>query len=292
FIGSSRIPASINAAVLVKKEPSKVIVVAGRGQLTSGMHYQAIKNRLEMFPNYLKGTKVFLEYAGSQIYTTEFSQDELTILEPRLKNANAAPHLLLPHLNFNSFLEFWEKSDNSLKMKMELSLLYASGTYRSSAFTREKFSRLNKPICQKGGDKMTSEGGIRNDELDIAIKKAKTVAKLDKKVLEESDPLTKEEIDLSTLVELHKLITNNGGELIMFRMPEHSIRQKVHNYPKAKANKVVFDAWLASKNISVIETNDFKSSDKDFPDYWHLSIDRRDEFTTLLHEKIIANFPE
>lgn len=292
FIGSSRIPATINAEILVANEPSKVIVVAGRGQFNSGMHYQAIKNRLELFPDYLKGTKVFLEYAGSQIYTTPFSEDELTIPKHRIKRVNSSPHLLLPHVNFNSFLEFWEKSNNSLKVKTNLSLLYVSGTYRSSAFTREKFSRLNKPIFRPSKDKMAADGGIRNDKLDIAMENAMEAAKLDQKTLRESKLLTNKEIDLSTLAELHKLIIQNGGELIMFRVPEHSIRKKVHNYPKAKLNKVVFDGWLASKNIPVIETNEFKYGDNDFPDFWHLGINRRDEFTTLLYQKIRADFPK
>ena len=53
-----------------------------------------------------------------------------------------------------------------------------------------------------------------------------------------------------------------------------------------KYNRVIFESWCEKNDIPIIHIN--KSySDSDFPDYWHLSIDKRDEFSLLLYNKIL-----
>ena len=62
FIGSSRVPATINPSLIMQQDRNKNAIVSGRGYMTEGIHYQALVNKLQKFPNYLKGAKeVFVE---------------------------------------------------------------------------------------------------------------------------------------------------------------------------------------------------------------------------------------
>jgi len=102
FIGSSRVPATINPSVIMSEQPGKIAIVAGRGYMTPGVHYQALLNRLMQYPNYLRSTAVVLEYPGTDIYSSSFARDRLKVFEPQVMGEKAMPHLLLPHLNLNT----------------------------------------------------------------------------------------------------------------------------------------------------------------------------------------------
>jgi len=75
FVGSSRIPATINHQLIYKLSNGKVAINAGRGYLTPGIHYQAIKSKLKDYPDFLKNSIVIIEYAGSDVYCTNFEDD-------------------------------------------------------------------------------------------------------------------------------------------------------------------------------------------------------------------------
>jgi hypothetical protein len=287
FIGSSRVPATINADIIMEHENDKVAIVAGRGYTGAGMHYQALQNKLSNHPDYLKDACVFIEYAGSGTYTENFKEDKLRVYEPVDDTDKPMPHLLIPHLTIKSLFTFLKESKNSNSVKREMILLYVFSFYRTSEFIKEKYHRLTTPIFTKNESKLVSEGGIRNDNIDIAKQRAVSIAQIRKKEIENDPPITFSALDSSSLSKFHELITNNGGKLILFEMPLHSLQKDIYSSEKAKENKKTFEQWISARNIPVIYTDEFECQDSDFPDTWHLGKDRRDEFTNLLYSKLI-----
>lgn len=285
FVGSSRIPATINPQ-LFSKLSDGIAINAGRGYMTPGIHYQALKNKISQYPDYLRDAIVVIEYAGSSTYDTPFKEDKLKVYEPVIESDRPAPHLLIPHLDFNSYVEFMRESENGNEVKTQLSFLYFSSTYRSSQFVNEKFHALNKPLFGNKKQDLTSEGGIRDDRIEFAQQKALTIAKQQKERIINSVLLTTEAIDNSSFAAIYKLIVENGGRVVLYNMPLHSIQKEIYTSKKARLNKEVFEDWLQTKNIPVLYTSNFEFSDNDFPDTWHLSKSRRDEFTTKLFEQI------
>ena len=286
FIGSSRIPATINPDLIKKLSDGKTVINAGRGYMTAGIHYQALKYKLNQHPDYLKNALVFIEYPGPNIYTNPFKDDKFRVHEEKNNPANSMPHLMLPYMDTKSLKDFFFESPNSLAVKSEMALL-TSGLYRSSEFINEYFNRLSMTkIFAESASGLADEGGIRNDNMDAAIEEAKENAKVEKKEIEEQPALTKALLDKSSLAAIYKLVTEHGGKLIMFDMPLHSVQKDIYSTPKAKASKAILEEWMKEKGIDVIHVPEFQYSDKDFPDTWHLGIDRRDEFSTLLFEEI------
>lgn len=288
FIGSSRIPATINPQ-LFKKLSSGVTINAGRGYITPGVHYQGLKSKLKEHPDYLRNSIVLIEYSGSGAYTSPFAKDMLSVFEPTDsdKTDKAMPHLLLPYLDMNSFLSFLKKSNNSILVKVEMTFLYFSSTYRASQYVNDKFFAYNKKLLfPSKATNLVSEGGIRNDDSELAGKKAILLAKEQKEKIQKEPLLSNIDIDNSSLAQLYKLIKDNGGTLMLYEMPLHSLQQDIYNSEKAKLNKATFEKWLSENNIPIIYNPDFKYKDIDFPDTWHLSSTRRDEFTTKLYYQI------
>jgi len=292
FIGTSRVPATINSSVFQSFDPDKIIVVAGRGYLTPGIHYQALKNRLSRYPDFLRGTIVFLEYPGTTVYSETFAADEMTVFEPDMPGEKPMPHLLIPHLDHRSVIRFLKKSNNSPRVKAGVVLSYCSSFYRTSPFIKEKVQRLDEFVQKNQENLIAGEGGIRNDNLEAAKEKALYYSKELKEISEESPMLTSSQLDSSTLAMFYKIIHDNGGQLLLYRMPLHSVQKNIYNSVKEQHNQAVFSDWLEERQIKVLNLAGFKYSDSDFPDIWHLSKTRRDEFTTRLYEDLKSTLVE
>lgn len=286
FIGSSRIPATINPQ-LFSQLCGGVEINAGRGYMTPGIHYQALKNKLKNHPGFLQNSVVLIEYAGSDIYTSAFEEDLLRVYEPVVESDEAMPFLLLPHLEYDSFLSFLKESSNSVGVKVEMSGLMFS-TVRACQIINEKFNNsFSKPLLKKNdASSLVSEGGIRNDNMEFARQKAITVANQEKEKVIMNPPLSRERIEKSMFSKLHEIITSHGGTLMVYEMPLHSVQKDIHRSEKSQRNKVAFEAWLKENQIPVVYNPEFTYADSDFPDTWHLSRDRRDEFTTKLYQQI------
>lgn len=284
FIGSSRVPATINPDVIMQKVPEKAAIVAGRGYSTPGLHHQALKKRVEEFPDYLDGASVFLEYSGSSIYDNDFSIDQLVVFEPADFSEPAMPHLLIPHLDFRSYREFLKESDNSTRVKIKMTFLFFNSAFRTSAFIKERIMKLNNPIFSENSEDLVSEGGIRSDNVEAAQQKAVEYARIEGELLASKPKLSFEILDQSSLAHIQDLVTSNGAILYLYRVPLHSLQKEVYNTPHVLENKQIFEGWLASRNIQIVNTPHFKYSDADFPDTWHLSESRRNEFTALMFD--------
>ncbi|MHC1775961.1 MAG: hypothetical protein AB9834_11165 [Lentimicrobium sp.] len=287
FIGSSRVPATINPSVIMHENPKINAVVAGRGYMTEGIHYQALENKILEFPDYLDGANIFIEYPGSDIYTSSFQDNKLRVYEPIVSNDKAMPQLLLPHLNCNSLMSFLKESKNSNSVKFEMVLLFFISSYRTIPFIKEKFERLGDHLFfNKTKQQLVSNGGIRNDNFEKAKKRAIDVAAIELKEIQNRPVLSFHELDKSSLAYMNDLINKNGGTLYLFKMPLSSVQEAVYSSAKAMQNKRIFERWVLSKGITILYNENFHFQDTDFPDTWHLSENRRDEFTYLLFNEI------
>ena len=288
FIGSSRIPATINPKLISELSNGKTVVTAGRGNMTPGIHYQAIKNKLEQNPDYLKNAIVLIEYAGSQVYTSNFEQDKYQVHEPLDPSDKPMPHLLLPHLNRRSFLSFLKESKNSSSVKKEMVLLYLFSSYRACQYVNDKFNYFDETkISVIKNNTLASDGGIRHDHLEFAKQLAITIANQTRKEINDSPFLSEKIMDNSSFAKLYETIIANGGTLMVYEMPLHSVQMDTYKLEKAQKNKIIFEEWLKTHNITIVYNPKFKFDDNDFPDTWHLSLDRRNEFSSLLYEEIL-----
>jgi len=291
FIGSSRVPATINPSVIMSEQPGKIAIVAGRGYMTPGVHYQALLNRLMQYPNYLRSTAVVLEYPGTDIYSSSFARDRLKVFEPQVMGEKAMPHLLLPHLNLNTLWEFLKISENSFSVKIDMLMLYFISSYRTSLFIKDKFKILETVLpFRQNEHKLVSDGGIRNDNIDEAKKKAIEVAAIESKAIADNPHLTNEILNASSLANINKLVSENGGKLFLYIMPLNSIQKGIYSSEKSLQNKRIFEQWINEHGIEVIKVANFQYQDSDFPDTWHLGKDRRDEFTKKLFKELQSKF--
>jgi len=301
FVGSSRIPATINPELLSQQIGEQIgeqrgehsVIVAGRGYMTPGIHYQALKHKLHHFPDYLNGALVLMGYDGRPVYPTPFAEEKLKVYEPPKWIGEPMPHLLLPHLSLSSLWEFLQESPNSLGVKINLAVQFFSAAYRGSFFMNEKFNnRLNEPLFLDQNSSLVNEGGIRNDNVASALELAKAMAQEEAERLKESQPLTQSAIDTSAFGVLYQLITHNGGRLVLYELPLHSIHAGLATLPKNQTNQKVFLQWLRNHQVPILNVPEFDYSDADFPDAWHLAANRRDEFTQSLARSLQLLSPE
>jgi hypothetical protein len=285
FIGSSRVPATINPKIFKEKDTNKVVVVAGRGYTTAGTTYQALKNKVSKYPDYLKNAKVFIEYTGSKQWDKAFNKEQFRVYEPIVPGDKAMPHVLLPFLDTRSFIEFIRKTPNSNSVKANMSLLFFSSLYRSESYMKEKLQRLNKPIGTKSNEVVVAEGGIRNDKIKASREKAVSVAKIQMEESKNSPVISLESLNKSILSSISNLIKENGGTLYLYKMPLHSISKSVYISDKEMLNNEIFEEWLKINEIPVIYNSNFKYCDSDFPDISHLSKNRRDEFSMMFYDE-------
>ena len=285
FIGSSRVTATITPSVF--EDGGKIAIVAGRGFSTAGTHYLSLKHRLAKYPDYLKNAYVFIEYpgVGNVPSASYFGGQKSSVVYKSYSDTHPdmiMAHFSLADMNFSLLKDFLQNPDNPFSAKIDMIALFFSSTYRNTALVKEKIVKLDVPLFQEEEEKLTTDGGIRTDQLDFVIQQAlDTIAPsaLDKEL---EQLLTLENLNKSAFASLIELITENGGEVFMYHVPVHALGPVTD---KRTLNGIsILKQWVDSKNLTVIENEKFEYDNSDFPDIWHLSIDRRDEFSSLLLE--------
>jgi len=281
FIGSSRVAASIEEEVFETNTSLKAINT-GRGFFTGGTHYLALQEMIEKNPEFLSGTKVFIELPGGVIYPRDSAIAMYDVYE-------GSTHFLLPHISFKDVRHFWE-SRNSFKEKKELTLQFFFSSYRTYPFIREYKSRMYNRILSRFKEpvkeNLSTDGGIKTESFDLAKETAINVAKRQIENQRKAKSIKIRELDKSIIASFNRLVRNHGGELILFEVPLHSIQKEAYSTPFAKKNKAVFRQWADQNNVKIVSTNDFIVNDKDFPDYWHLNKEKKLEFSRHLLDKL------
>jgi hypothetical protein len=289
FIGTSRVPATINPDVFMDEDTGKIAVVGGRGYSTSGTHYQALKSKVREFPDYLRNSIVLVEYPGSRIYDQDFRESQLFVYEPWDPTLDKPmPHLMLPYLGLKDFFEFMKKSKNSFHVKIEMLFLYISSTYRTFPFIVDRINSLETDLIEEEEESEVTGGGLRSNAVELAREKALHHADWLIQELNSHPTLTIEDLDNSILARINDFVNESGGRLYLYEMPLHSLFEDIYETENELSNMRVFQEWLSKNDISVISNDKFAFSDADFPDIWHLGINKRDEFTRLLYYEVAA----
>lgn len=292
FIGSSRVPATIDKTVFSKNNIP--CIVAGRGYTTGGIHLTALQHNLQKNPDYLRNVNVFIEYPENAVFTENARKYQYHVFEPKTAAFDKPmPHLILPYLNAATLKDFLVQSSNSLSVKIKLFFLYFSSAYRCILFLQARepveyifkkaIKNKNKPALQ-----LTTAGGIRNDHFSKTRMKALVLARMDSAEYATGKILTADSLKNSILAQITSLVKNNGGRLYMYKMPMHSVQRNILHSDRALQSKQVFDQWLQQNNIPTVFAEGFKYTDNDFPDTWHLSVTRRAEFSSLLINELAA----
>ena len=172
----------------------------------------------------------------------------------------------------------------TIKSKDELQHLKTEFFGKSGEITNQfkKLGLLEESNRKEFASKLNKVKESLTNQIEI-----KNKSKTDSITLSNSPNVTPLDLEQSCLNQIHKLITENGGSLHLYKMPLHSIVENSFNSDNAQQNIQVFERWLKQKGIPIINNNKFKFSDKDLTDYMHLNDDRRDEFTSLLYQKMI-----
>ena len=288
FIGSSRVTATINPSVFMREDSGKIAIVAGRGFSTAGTHYLSLKHRLSKYPGYLKNASVFIEYPGigNVPSASYFDNKKSSVVYKTFTEGvpdKIMAHFALADMNIALLKDFMLNPDNPLSAKMDMTGLFLSSTYRNSALVKEKIIKLDVPLFQKESKNLTSDGGIRTDQIDFVIQQALDTISTSILDRELSRLITTENLNKSALASLIELVIQNGGKPILYHVPVHSLGP-ITDKKTINAIKIL-EQWVDTQKLTVIENDKFIYSNEDFPDIWHLSIDRRDEFSYLLFQK-------
>jgi hypothetical protein len=292
FVGSSRVPASIDESVFERNNLK--CQVAGRGYTTGGIHLTALRYKLARDPRFLSETFVLVEYPDALVFEENADKYQYEVYEPKTSRYDRAmPHVILPYLTFKTMIEFIKLSPNSLNVKVKLALLYCSSAYRCILFLQEKQPvqralTLIAPSRNASKSVLATEGGIKNQNFARAKRKAVELALLDSIELASGHLITEAELNSSILSEMNNLVRANGGRLLLFRVPLHSVQKNISASARASENKRIFELWLEKTGIEVLDTKHFQYSNDDFPDTWHLSVNRRSEFSSLLMDELIS----
>ncbi|MDO5969485.1 hypothetical protein Q4Q35_06680 [Flavivirga aquimarina] len=287
FMGSSRVAALVNLELLTDLTGNKNVLNSARGYMTPGIMIQALKSKLRETPDFLSDSKVFLEYYGQGSLTNLYIRDQLKVYETYTMKYSSQPQFILPYLNFSDLKDFWSVSSNSWKVKVNLTVLYFSASYRCALFMNEKFNYADK-VLYKGQSNVSESGGIRSDDIENTIQFAAISAEKKKQRILSEPYLTQEILAESSLSELNNLVRENGGELVLFKTPLHSISKEIFNTQKSKLNNQVFIKWLNTQKINLIEPENFNYKDEDFLDILHINPDRKDEYTHSLYNQILV----
>ncbi len=127
---------------------------------------------------------------------------------------------------------------------------------------------------------LVSKGGIRNDAYgaevvrQAALKQALTA-------LGVQQPVSEAIWSKSVLKSIVSLVRQKGGKIVIFNMPLSSVQQAPLTTAQRMNDKKLFLRMAEDWNVPLLAVP-IELSDKDFPDLWHLSKTRAQEFTQSL----------
>lgn len=272
FVGESQMAAAIDVNEIAKRYKSCVAINAGKGYSTGAVHYWALKKLIPDNPDIIKNSKIIIDVNTGMKYLNRFEKEEFRIYE-------GYSHFLLPYLNNRLLYNFVRYSDSKPVAKIKLVLLYSSSCYRTLPFIS---SKLHELVSRKiNTNTLAATGGIRTDK--SSIEKARQLlietVRINLEKQNQQIPITDQDIDNSMLSKINDLIVSGGGKLVLLDMPLHSFQRAEYETSLSTKNRETLTIWAKKRNISIINVDNFRYSDSDFPDYWHLASNRSEEFT-------------
>ena len=294
FIGSSRVGALIMPEIMNSRLSKSNIycINAGRGMSTGMIHYLALQH-LEK-KSLLESTAVFIEAPGGLCSY----YDDINGYWVDDRNI----HLIIPYLNNKTLRKFWKYSDNKISVKTAVTADYYLYSYRILSYTKElltknSFIDLVKKVLKKyknnnENNELSERGGIKTDSLSII--RARSLAAENANLEIKNQQLIKlTDWNKSILKDIHTLLKRNHAELVLFPMPLSSVQSQIYSTPTARENILTFSKFLADNEIKYLDLDISDYTDDDFPDFWHISEQKAEEFTNQLIDtlKVIYKLP-
>ncbi len=282
FVGSSRVAAAVASDAFdaqmadVRGAPFHSLN-QGQGHTNLHQHVLGLRQLFAQHPERFAGCTLFLEAPGGLVGPVGW--------QGQWFNA-ARPELLVELLQAGDLPAFLA-SEGALEPRLEILAIWALSASRLAVWRRglrEAFVRRVGSLAERTGAQLglleshadssdlSSGGGIRTDAAGIALAR---------KLAEESAaragaPQPGAYPD-SVLQSLWELARENGGELVLFRMPVSSLFD-VDPDPELSKR---FEEWRQQHAVQLLEP-EFSSDDGDFPDLWHLARSRSSVFSRAL----------
>jgi hypothetical protein len=291
FIGSSHVAAAVDTGVFNNELKGMHVkcINAGHGNSTCIEFYMALKKLADK--GLLDHSTVFLESVGGgpASYTDSLRGEWV-------KSQNV--HLLVPSLNFKTFLDFWKYSSNTPGTKLSLSINYLFYTSRITSMAKDLYQGysfkdfIRKVISKAGLEKakkqdadMEDKGGIKVDP--ISIHKAREMAHTYfKSIAQNQEPISQKQLDNSVLLELDRMLAAHNSKLVLFNIPLSTVERQVHITPVAESNFNLLRQFLNTHNIAYVSFDFSGFKDDDFPDLWHLSKEKSKEYSQALARNV------
>lgn len=291
FIGTSRVQAAVMEEYFSKNDKEGFAINAGRGYSTPVVHYLGLKYLMEKKLANVKDALILIEMPlGNCIYSEGWET-------ARWVNPHS-PHLIIPYLDFKDLCQFWKKSTNTFATKLNVTMHYCFISYRylnfiGAVIERNSFSDLlvKTGIIKSPGSKsskeelIVEEGGIKADS--TSLKRGRILAVKSYAEFENSLRLIKsEEYNHSLFNDMYQLSKSHGAKMGLFNIPLSSVQQGAYGSTLGRKNAEEFRKYILSNGISVLDIK-FPTSDNDFPDLWHLSKSRADDYTRTMFDVIM-----
>ncbi len=286
FIGTSRIAAAILVDFMKEEGDKECYINAGRGYSTAVIQNLGLRDLARRKHGNLNGTIIFVESPGGNCLYTGDHQRSMWV-------DKRSPQLIIPFLDKKTLMDFWRYSDNTFLTKTNVTVLYFSRCYLYSCFIKEVLSRnsFNDLLVKTGIVKddrapstLTVQGGIKTDENSIEENKNRsleyfTEVKNSMKLIDDKS------LSASEFSEMVEFSRKYHAQIVAFGIPLTTIQKATYGCSVAEENARKFKTWLYSRNIKYFQIN-FKTSDSDFPDLWHLSVYKAAEYTRVLADSL------
>lgn len=287
FIGSSQIEAAIDppafdaqvAAATGKPFQSLKFGIGGIRSLA--VHFMGLRNLFRRYPDKFRGCTVFLEAPYEHPSATTWADPWYFPGAEKVVLANVQPEDMprllasdpgaMRHMEIQALL--WQRHVRMSYYRVLLRYRIMDKVETTTAKVATKLHLLKPEIKAQGLD--LAEGGIlRTDAIAVAIgyKSASNYGDEIKNLRHVYD------WNDTIVGDIRKLVVANGGQLVLFQMPKHTIFIAPFSLPKEQQDIQSLKVSLAKWHVDMLHPH-FTYDDSDFQDYWHLRHSRSAEFT-------------
>lgn len=286
FVGSSRVSASVDAERFARElglaVPAGLVLNLGQGFSTIIEHHLGLQDLANR--ELLRGSLVFVE-APEGVPDASSWRDDWFFME--------APHFLLTVLPAGSLPTLWA-SNMDLEHKSAASgrflfgwsrlityreRLRAGGLARAYRAAAEAWEAapwvVRSPPAEKKALNVRAEGGVRGDSDDL--QRIRLAAVTEGRRMVATQRLIDDWTD-TVVADLVRRVRIGGGQVIFFRVALSSVMRRASETAIGRENQRTFQQQSHLWGTPLLSVN-HTYPDEDFPDLWHLSQERAEDFS-------------
>jgi hypothetical protein len=279
FVGSSRTAAAIDPVAFVREPalrlpPTATATNQGRGYSTFVEDYFGLRRLADARPGGLADVVVFVEAPGGVPRLEPWSD---SWVHP------AYPELLSRVIVVTDLPRFWRESDTPAGTKAFVTgallspalLLWGKGQDVVTAVLARIVPRLLPARADLAG-----AGGVLVDEASLQRVRAAVVRAADEAMAAQA-PITADVAERSVLHDIVRLVGEQGGRVVLYRVPVSSVLRAPSATAVGRANAETVARVVEGWSVPILAP-EFPTTDDDFPDLSHLRASRAAEFSRSL----------